>query len=63
MGKLLDNFAAVWNLALLLAAAGVLIWFLYWVLLRRLLRARKIAHARERRMLREAAEREAAGHS
>jgi len=60
--RLLENVAAFWNLVLLLAAAVVLFWFLYWVLLRRLLRARKIAHARERRMLREAAEREIAGH-
>jgi hypothetical protein len=54
----LDNFGAVWNLVLLAAAMGVVGWFLYWFLLRRLIRARRIASARERRMLREAAERE-----
>jgi len=56
--SILDNLAAIWNLILLLIAAGALIGFLYWFLLRRLLRARRIANARERRMLREAAERE-----
>jgi len=63
VGKILDNFAAFWNLVLLLAAAAVLFWFLYWFLLRRFVRARRIAHARDRRMLREAAEREAAERS
>ena len=52
------NLAAIWNLILLLAAAAALAWFLYWFVLRRLIRARRIAGARERRMLREAAERE-----
>jgi hypothetical protein len=56
--RLLDNLAAIWNLLLLLAAAAALFGFLYWFLLRRLMRARRIANARERRMLREAAERE-----
>ena len=55
---LLSNAAAIWNLILLLAAGGTLAWFLYWFILRRLIRARRIAGARERRMLREAAERE-----
>jgi hypothetical protein len=61
MTRFFYNLAAVWNLLLLLAAAGALLWFLYWFLLRRLIRARRIANARERRMLREAAERETAG--
>jgi peptidoglycan/LPS O-acetylase OafA/YrhL len=56
----LFNLAALWDLILLLAAIAILGWFLYWFVLRRLIRARKIAGARERRMLREAAEREAA---
>jgi len=55
------NLAAIWNLILLLAAAGALVWFLYWFVLRRLIRARRIAAVRERRMLREAAEREITG--
>jgi len=58
MTTLLSNLAAVWNLVLLAAAIAILIWFFYWFGLRRLIRARKIAGARERRMLREAAERE-----
>jgi hypothetical protein len=61
--KLFYNVVAFWNLLLLLAAAAVLFGFLYWFALRRVLRARRIANARERRMLREAAEREAAGQS
>jgi peptidoglycan/LPS O-acetylase OafA/YrhL len=58
MTKFLFNAAAVWELILLIAALGILGWFLYWFVLRRLIRARKIAGARERRMLREAAERQ-----
>jgi hypothetical protein len=57
------NLVAFWNLLLLLAAAAVLFGFLYWFALRRFFRARRIANARERRMLREAAERETAGQS
>ena len=49
------------NLLLLLCSAGTLAWFLFYFVLRRLIRARRIAHARDRRMLREAAERERAG--
>jgi hypothetical protein len=45
------------NVALFLFAAGVLMWFAYSVILRRILRARRIAHARMKRMLREAADR------
>jgi len=61
--KFFYNLAALWNLLLLLAAASALFWFLYWFLLRRVIRARRITNARERRMLREAAEREAADQS
>ncbi len=57
MTTLLSNAAAIWNLLLLLAVIALLSWFLYWFVLRRLIRARKIAGARDRRMLREAAER------
>ena len=56
--SLLSNAAAFWNLILLLAAIGAIAGFLYGFVFRRLVRARKIAGARERRMLREAAERE-----
>ncbi|HTZ95759.1 MAG TPA: hypothetical protein VMB18_05145 [Terriglobales bacterium] len=58
MKTFLYNFAAFWNLLLLLGTAVVLAWFLYWFLLRRFVRARRIAGARERRLLKEAAERE-----
>ena len=52
-----ENFAAMGNFLLLLLAAGTLSWFLFYFFLRRLIRARRIANARERRLLREAAER------
>jgi hypothetical protein len=58
MKTLLSNAAAIWNLLLLLAVIGTLVWFFYWFGLRRLIRARRIASSRDRRMLREAAERE-----
>jgi len=58
MKTLLSNVAAIWNLLLLLAAIGTLAWFFYWFGLRRLIRARRMASSRDRRMLREAAERE-----
>ena len=58
-----ESLAAMGNLLLWLLAAGTLAWFLVYFFLRRLLRARRIAHARERRLLREAAEREHAGNS
>jgi len=59
MTTFLSNAAAFWNLILLIGTIAVLIWFFYWFGLRRLIRARRIASAHERRMLREAAEREA----
>lgn len=58
MTSILSNAAALWNLILLLAVIGTLVWFLYGFVFRRLVRARRIAGARDRRMLREAAERE-----
>jgi len=58
MTTLLNSLGAIWNLALLVVAGAILLWFLYWFGLRRLIRARRIAGAREKRMLREAAERE-----
>ena len=58
MPSLWSNLAAVWSLLLLLAVIGTLLWFLYSFFLRRIIRARRIASARMRRMMREAAERE-----
>ncbi len=58
MPSLWSNLAAVWSLLLLLAVIGTLLWFLYSFFLRRMIRARRIASARMRRMMREAAERE-----
>ena len=51
---ILRNFLALSNLALFLFAAAALAWFLYAVILRRMLRARRIANRRMRRMMREA---------
>jgi NhaP-type Na+/H+ or K+/H+ antiporter len=56
--SLLSSAAAFWNLFLLLAVIGILVGFLYGFVFRRLVRKRRIAGARDRRMLREAAERE-----
>ena len=61
MTSLLSNAAAVWNLILLLAVIATLVGFLYGFVFRRLARKRRIAGARDRRMLREAAERESNG--
>ncbi len=53
----LRNLAAFWNLILLVAVFGTLAWFFYAVFLRKILRVRRIANVRERRLLREAAQR------
>ena len=53
----LANLAALWNVILLAAVLATLGCFFYKVFLSKVLRARRIANARERRMLREAAER------
>jgi hypothetical protein len=45
--------ANLWNLGLLLAAAITLLRFLYWVFLKKLLRARRIANIRLNRLMRE----------
>jgi hypothetical protein len=47
----LRGLANFWSLGLMAAAAGTLVWFLYWVFLRKLLRVRRIANIRLRRML------------
>ena len=57
----LTTLANLWNVALLVTAVATLLWFFYRIYVRRVLRARRIAHARDRRMLREAAERESTG--
>jgi len=54
----LHNLLALSNLAIFIFAAAVLAWFVYAVILRRILRARRIANARMRRMMREAADRQ-----
>jgi hypothetical protein len=49
----LHALANFWNLALLLAVAVTLLWFIYRVFLRKLIRARRIANLRLARMMRE----------
>jgi hypothetical protein len=56
--SVLLGFASLFQFLLLAAAAAVLGWFLYSFFLRRILRARRIANARERRLMREALSRE-----
>jgi hypothetical protein len=56
--NILSNIAALWNLLLLVAAIATLLVFFYSIYLRRVFRARRIAQTRDRRLLREAAERE-----
>jgi hypothetical protein len=55
--QVLSAAGSLWNLLLLLVMAFGLGGFVYSFYLKRLLRARRIAHLRERRLLREAAER------
>jgi len=43
--------ANVWSLGVLVVIAGTLLWFVYWVFLRRLWRAKHIANIRLRRMM------------
>jgi hypothetical protein len=55
--RFLNNLAAFWNLILLAAVFVTLGGFFYAVFLKKILRARRIANARERRLLRETARR------
>jgi len=55
--EVIDNLLAFSNLGLFLFAAAALLWFLYRVILRKILRARRIANARMRRMIEEAGQR------
>jgi hypothetical protein len=45
--------ANVWGLGLIVAAAATLAWFVYSIFLKRLLRVRRIANLRLRRILEE----------
>ena len=57
VSDVLHSFFALSNVAIFIFAAAVLAWFFYAVLLRRILRARRIANARMKRMMREASSR------
>jgi hypothetical protein len=58
MNKVISSLGNLWNLLLFVAIVFVLVGFVYFFFLRRLMRMRRIALARSRRLLREAAERE-----
>jgi hypothetical protein len=49
--ELVQWLANVWSVGLLAVIAGTLLWFVYWVFLRRLWRAKHIANIRLRRIL------------
>ena len=51
--ELLRGLANLWGLGLVVAVAATLVWFVYSVFLKRLLRVRRIANIRLRRMLEE----------
>ena len=51
--ELLRGIANWWSVGLIAASAGTLVWFFYWVYLRRWLRVRRIANLRSKRMLQE----------
>jgi drug/metabolite transporter (DMT)-like permease len=51
--EVLRGLANLWALGLVLAVAATLAWFVYSVFLKRLLRVRRIANIRLRRMLEE----------
>jgi hypothetical protein len=53
LADLVRWLANVWSLGLIVAAAATLAWFVYSLLLRRLLRVRRIANIRLKRMLEE----------
>jgi hypothetical protein len=54
--SLARGLAGIWELLLLLAIAVTLLWFLYSVWLRRILRVRRIRIIRMKRLMREAVE-------
>ena len=56
VSEVLHNVFALSNVLIFVFAVAVLAWFFYAVILRRLLRARRIANARMKRMMHEAAE-------
>lgn len=53
LAAILHNLLGLWNFALLILVAATLSYFFYRFFLRRILRARRIANIRLRRMLEE----------
>jgi uncharacterized protein YacL len=56
VSEVLHNVFALSNVLIFVFAVAVLAWFFYAVILRKLLRARRLANARMKRMMREAGE-------
>jgi hypothetical protein len=50
---IIRSIANFWTVGLILATVGTLLWFVYWIYFRKLLRVRRIANLRLRRMLEE----------
>jgi hypothetical protein len=57
MMNFINGVANVWNFVLFVVALATVVWFVYSFALRRLLRARRIEGLRNKRLMREAAER------
>jgi hypothetical protein len=49
----LHSLLTIVAVALVFVAIGTLVWFFYWFFLRRLIRARRIANLRFRRLMQE----------
>jgi len=58
MFNFIRDIANVWSFVLLLAVAVTLLWFIYAVCLRKIIRVRRISSAREKRLLHNAASRD-----
>jgi hypothetical protein len=53
IADIVRSIANFWTVGLILTTVGTLLWFVYWVYLRKVLRVRRIANLRLRRMLEE----------
>lgn len=53
MFNVLHNLLTIFSVALVFVTAGTLVWFVYSFFLRRLIRARRIANLRLKRLMQE----------
>ena len=51
--EIAHNLLALWSFVLLAASLATVVWFFYWFFLRRIMRARRIANLRLKRMMEE----------